>query len=213
MLRNKILKPTLALLFGCLALNSFSEAQSWDHIRYYDLSKKGRLRWNSQLEVTEDTITFMPHGGPRVIIPKKDIVELRYGKTATYKEIPSICGTMEAYTVGLPFVITFGIFNLIHHPPQHEIGIIFADSHAIYRAKRLSGINFQADAKTYRAILAALQQGTTASLLVNEHDLARIPAEMPTTLATQQNTYIDVYPPWNLMQAFYGRNMVPSPGQ
>lgn len=211
MSRNKIFNSTLVFLFGCLILHSSAEAQSWDHIRYYDLSKKGQLRWNSQLEITGDTITFIPHGGPHVIIPKKDIVELRYGKAAAYKEIPSICGLMEAYTVGLPIVVPLQIFSLFHHPAQHQIGIIFSDSHAINRVRRLSGISFQADARNYREILAALQEGATASLLVTEHDHARIPAKIPTTTAAQKNTYMDVYPPWNLMQAFYGRNMVRSP--
>ena len=126
MLRNKILNTALVFLCACLIFHSSAKAQSWDHIRYYDLSKKGQLRWNSRLEVADNTITFIPHGGPRVIIPKKDIVELRYGKAATYKEIPSICGVMEAYTVGLPIVIPFQIFSLFHHPAQHQIGIIFS---------------------------------------------------------------------------------------
>lgn len=165
---------------------SHAQTQTWTNIGYIDLEKRGHMRWDNRLEITPEAIIFTPAGGQPVRILKSRIVELRYGKAATAP--PQLfSGSPCYYALELGLLPVTAVAKAIHHPEHEHIGIIVSNP----RVPRFrAGLSFGADKASYQSILAALKQGTTAPLLVSEHDSVHLPPDLDRQITSHENEYM-----------------------
>jgi hypothetical protein len=178
------------LVFGAItsAQSESQSVQTFTHIKFRDLDQPTKTRWDNQLEITPEFIVFTPHGARRPVrIPKSQVRELRYGWAATFLGNPPKWNPehepdkyIEA-ALAAPFWVPVAIGHAVHHPFNHHIGIVYASPCA---PKRTVGVSFEADNKTYRDILRALQAGSAAPLLVREKDAQRVPPGLTTRFTT-----------------------------
>ena len=157
--------------------------RTWTRIKFNDLDHLEKSRWDNRLEVGPDAIVFTPHGSHHPVrILKSRIVQLRYGRAVFrngywepsdyFTDLHQPIDYVGRVVFSPIFVVSVATYPF-HHPTPHYIGIVY--SSPCMSQGRVAGLAFEADKKTYREILIALQQGVSAPLLVDKNDASRVP--------------------------------------
>lgn len=168
----QIAKILLFAFFGAVFVNC-AHGDTFARMRYKGgmiASAVNPSDWNNHLTVTSGFILFTLRDGRKVEIQPSAVTAVSYGQEAQRR-----VGSMAAVQIPLDPLPPFGPF---HKKRAHFIGMQYTTAEGTS-----SGLLLQADKRSYKAILIALERVIQFPVSVDENERQFIPPGVDTILA------------------------------